>query len=95
MTTNWMSDPAVADIDRSKLEFLQALVFESQSLSKEQMLPFLMSVAKKGSDKHISFTNAEVDTIIEVIKKYSTPEEIQKTEKMVALFKKNRKPQGT
>jgi predicted metalloprotease len=88
MTTNWMSDPAVADIDRSKLEFLQALVFESQSLSKEQMLPFLMSVAKKGSDKHISFTNAEVETIIEVIKKYSTPEEIKKTEKMVALFKK-------
>jgi predicted metalloprotease len=85
-----MSDPAVADIDRSKLEFLQALVFESQSLSKEQMLPFLMSVAKKGSDKHISFTNAEVETIIEVIKKYSTPEEIKKTEKMVTLFK-NRK----
>jgi predicted metalloprotease len=87
MTTNWMSDPAVADIDRSKLDFLQALVFESQSLSKEQMLPFLMSVAKKGSDKHISFTNEEVETIIEVIKKYSTPEEIKKTEKMVALFK--------
>lgn len=47
MTNNWMSDPAVANIDKAKLEFLQALVFESQTLSKEQMLPFLMSVAKK------------------------------------------------
>jgi uncharacterized protein (DUF1697 family) len=86
-----MSDPAVADIDRSKLEFLQALVFESQSLSREQMLPFLMSVAKKGTDNHIRFTNEEVDTIIKVIKKYSTPEEIEKTEKMVALFKRKGK----
>jgi hypothetical protein len=87
MTTNWMSDPAVADIDRSKLEFLQALVFESQSLSKEQMLPFLMSVAKKGSDKHIAFTNEEVDLIIEVIKKYSTENEVEKMNKMIKIFK--------
>jgi uncharacterized protein (DUF2267 family) len=85
-----MSDPAVADIDRSKLEFLQALVFESQSLSKEQMLPFLMSVAKKGSDKHISFTNAEVETIINTLKEHSSPEEIAKMDKMLNLFK-NRK----
>ena len=47
MTNNWMDDPAVAHIDKAKLDFLQSLVFESQSLTKEQMLPFLMSVAKK------------------------------------------------
>ena len=83
MTNNWMSDPAVANIDKAKLEFLQALVFESQTLSKEQMLPFLMSVAKKGSDNHISFSDEEVDTIVNVIRNYSTPEELSKIDKLL------------
>lgn len=88
MTNNWMSDPAVANIDKAKLEFLQALVFESQTLSKEQMLPFLMSVAKKGSDNHISFSDEEVDTIVNVIRNYSTPEELSKIDKLLKLRKK-------
>ncbi|MCI6714028.1 MAG: hypothetical protein PUF03_03225 [Lachnospiraceae bacterium] len=88
MTNNWMSDPAVANIDKAKLEFLQALVFESQTLSKEQMLPFLMSVAKKGSDNHISFSDEEVDTIVNVIRNYSTPEELSKIDKLLKLRRK-------
>lgn len=88
MTNNWMSDPAVANIDKAKLEFLQALVFESQTLSKEQMLPFLMSVAKKGSDNHISFSDEEVDTIVNVIRNYSTPEELSKIDKLLELRRK-------
>lgn len=88
MTNNWMSDPAVANIDKTKLEFLQALVFESQTLSKEQMLPFLMSVAKKGSDNHISFSDEEVDTIVNVIRNYSTPEELAKIDKLLKLRRK-------
>ena len=83
-----MSDPAVANIDKAKLEFLQALVFESQTLSKEQMLPFLMSVAKKGSDNHISFSDEEVDTIVNVIRNYSTPEELSKIDKLLKLRRK-------
>ena len=88
MTNNWMSDPAVANIDKAKLEFLQTLVFESQTLSKEQMLPFLMSVAKKGSDNHISFSDEEVDTIVNVIRNYSTPEELAKIDKLLKLRRK-------
>ena len=88
MTNNWMSDPAVANIDKAKLEFLQALVFESQTLSKEQMLPFLMSVAKKGSDNHSSFSDEEVDTIVNVIRNYSTPEELSKIDKLLKLRRK-------
>ena len=49
--TEWMNDPLVAGIDKTKLQFLQMLVFEGQNLTKEQMLPFLMSVAQKGKNK--------------------------------------------
>ena len=78
----WLDDPDVAHIDKSKLDFLQMLVFESNGLSKEQMLPFLMAVAKRGRDKNISFTEEEMDTI--------SPEEIDKMNKMTAIFR-NRK----
>lgn len=88
MTGNWMEDPAVAHIDKAKLDFLQSLVFESQSLSKDQMLPFFMAIAKRGRDNHISFTREEVETITAAIRKYSTPEELDKIDKLMKMSKK-------
>ena len=41
MTNEWMQDESLQNIDPYKLEFLQALVFESSNLRKEQLLPFL------------------------------------------------------
>lgn len=88
---SWLDDPDVAHIDKAKLDFLQMLVFESNGLSKEQMLPFLMAVAKRGKDNNISFTEEEVNVIIKTLQKYASPDEIDKMNKMVALFYKRRK----
>lgn len=84
---NWLDDPAVAHIDKSKLDFLQMLVFESNGLSKEQMLPFLMAVAKRSKENKISFTEEEIETIIETLKKHSTPEDLEKMNKMISLYR--------
>ncbi len=86
--TEWMNDPLVAGIDKTKLQFLQMLVFEGQNLTKEQMLPFLMSVAQKGKKQNISFDDNEIDAIVTALQKYSTPEEINKIKKLMALKKK-------
>lgn len=88
---SWLDDPDVAHIDKAKLDFLQMLVFESNGLSKEQMLPFLMAVAKRGKDNNVSFTEEEIDTIIKTLQKYASPDEIEKMNKMTALFYKRRK----
>lgn len=88
MTGNWMDDPAVAHISKSKLDFLQSLVFESQSLTKEQMMPFFMAIAKRGTDNHISFSKDEVEIITTTIRKYSTPEELEKIDKLTKLIKR-------
>lgn len=85
---SWLDDPDVAHIDKSKLDFLQMLVFESSNLSQEQMLPFLMAVSKRGRENHISFSQEEMDTIIETLQKYATPDEIEKMNKMTALYRK-------
>lgn len=84
----WMNDPLVADIDKTKLDFLQMLVFESQNLTKEQMLPFLMSIAQKGKSQNISFSDKEIDAIVTALRKYASPEEIDKINKLMTMKKK-------
>lgn len=83
MTGNWMEDSSVAHIDKAKLDFLQSLVYESRSLTKEQMLPFFMAAAKRSRDSHISFSREEISTITAAIRKYSSPEELDKIDKLI------------
>ena len=39
----WMNDPALEGIDKSKLAFLEKLVIKSSSMTQKEMLPFLLS----------------------------------------------------
>ena len=80
-----MRDESLKDIEPYKLEFLQALVFESSNLRKEQMLPFLMAVAKRGQEKKVSFSDKEIDAVVAVLRKHASPEEITKIEKVMAM----------
>lgn len=88
MQNDWMKDETLKNIDPYKLEFLQALVFESSNLKKEQMLPFLMAVAKRGQEKKVSFSDAEINAIVEVLRKHATPEETAKIEKIMSMRSK-------
>lgn len=85
MTNEWMKDESLKDIEPYKLEFLQALVFESSSLRKEQLLPFFMAVAKRGQEKNVSFSDEEISAIIAVLKKQATPDELAKMDKILAM----------
>ena len=68
MTNEWMQDESLQNIDPYKLEFLQALVFESSNLRKEQLLPFLMAVARRGQEKKVTFSDEEISTIAAVLR---------------------------
>lgn len=89
MQNDWMNDESLKNIEPYKLQFLQALVFESSNLKKEQMLPFLMAVMKRGKEKNVSFSEDEISAIVSVLRKSATPEELSKIEKIMAL--RNRK----
>ena len=85
MNSEWMKDESLKEIDPYKLEFLQALVFESSNLRKEQLLPFLMAVAKRGQEKNVTFSDEEIGAIVAVLKKLATPEELSKMDKILAM----------
>lgn len=84
---NWMLDASLKDIDSSKLDFLQKLVFEMNSLNDKEKLPFLLALANRARKENISFTNEEMESIIAVLKKHSTPDEVRRMDMMLQKFR--------
>lgn len=84
---NWMQDASLKDIDTSKLDFLQKLVFEMNGLSDKEKLPFLLALANRAKKENISFTNEEMESIIAVLKKHSTPDEVRRMDMMLQKFR--------
>lgn len=82
----WMDDPALKDIDKSKLLFLEKLVIQSSKLTQKEMLPFLLSLSKLSKENNISFDKNEMKLIYSVIQKYSTPDDIEKMQRFSSYF---------
>lgn len=89
-TDSWRDDPALGQISKAKLDFLQNMLFESKKYSDKELFPFFMSLAVKSRSQNISFTEEEINTIIPVLKKYATPEEIGKMNQVIGMLKSRR-----
>lgn len=86
----WMSDERITNIPKVKLDFLQKIFFESKNLTQKEQLPFFMALAGRAKKDNISFSQDEINLIMEVIKDHSSPEEVAKINQTIKLFK-NRK----
>lgn len=82
----WMNDMRLKNIDNKKLDFLQKLVFESSNLTEKQKIPFLMALANKAQKDKVKFTREETLEIIEVLKDYSTQDDLQKINSILKVF---------
>ena len=85
----WMNDPELKDIDKAKLDFLDKMFIQSTSVNRgnqKEMMSFLLSLGKLSRDNNISFNSDEVGLIFSVLKKYSTPDEISKMQKISSFF---------
>lgn len=85
---NWKQDERIRHIPQEKLDFLQKLVFEMDTIGPKERLPFLLALASRAKKEHISFDPDEVNTIITVLKENSSPDEIQKMDKIIKMFQK-------
>lgn len=79
----WMSDPAVSDIPKEKLAFLNRLYLESQGKDQKQLLATLLPLLKEAKEKNLTLSSKELSIAITAIKKYSSAEEQQKIEKLL------------
>ena len=70
-----------------KLELLQIMVFESKNLKQDEMLPFFMSVMKISKEKKISFTQEEMELILDVLKGNASKEDLTKINQLMQMRK--------
>ena len=80
-----MKEKSLSHIPRAKLEFLQIMLFESRKLKQEEMLPFFMSVIKVSREKNITFTEKEMDSVLEVIKEHSSADELARMNQIMQM----------
>lgn len=85
---DWKQDERIRHISPKKLDFLQKLVFEMDTIGPKERLPFLLALANRAKKENISFSTDEVNTIIAVLKENSTPDEVQKMDKIIKMFQK-------
>lgn len=88
-SNEWMLDPELKNFDKAKLEFLDTLFIQSTKINpgnQKEMLSFLLSLNKLSHENNISFEKGEVELIFNVLKKYSTPDEITKMQKLSSFF---------
>lgn len=89
LNTDWMNDPSLAGIDKTKLDFLGKLILQSASIdktNKKEMMTFLMSLSKLTKENNISFTKDEFSLIYSVIQKHATPEELAKMQQFSSFY---------
>ena len=93
-SNKWMNDPALQNIDRAKLDFLDKMFVQSAAINNDgtpqqrqkKMMAFLLSLSKLSKENNISFQKEEVELIFAVLKKYSTPDDIDKMQKISSFF---------
>lgn len=82
---NWMNNPKLRNMDKSKLQMLISLSEQSQGKSQKELLPFLMAAAS--STKGKGFTPEETELIIDVLSQGKSKEELQNIERMRNMMK--------
>lgn len=82
----WMKDDRLQHIPASKLNFLQKLVFDTNQISDKEKLPFLLALANKAQKEKMQFSKNEIFLIIDVLKDYSTKDELQKIDQLLNIF---------
>ena len=89
---SWMNNPALGGIDPEKLQMLSALAEQAQGKNQNELLPFLMAaMTQSQSNSGITFSSAETEAIINVLKIGKSPRQIQKIDRMCAMIRKFQK----
>ena len=85
--TSWVEHPGLAGMDPAKLAMLNSFAQQSSGKSPQELLPLLMAAASRNRSNGTKFSNAEVETIIEVLKTGKSPEETARMDRIIQMMK--------
>ncbi len=82
-----LNDPKLTDVDKSKLSFLCELASHSNSSNNPtELLPFILAATSSARKNNISFTPAEKDLLVSVLKTHMSSEEEKTFIKMLNII---------
>lgn len=84
-SSSWIHNPALKNIDASKLQMLLSMADQGKGKSQNELLPFLMAAASNSRSGGASFSQEEADLILDVLKQGKSPEEIAKIDRVRSL----------
>lgn len=84
---DWMNDPVLSGISNEKLKILTDIVENTENMDAKQLLPYFIKASNEATKQGASFTDAETDAILNVLKARMTPKEQQRIETVKKLAK--------
>lgn len=87
MDNSWKNHPDLQGISQEKLDVLTKIIEESQGKSAKELIPFFLASSQQADSNGITFSDAETNVILDVLKKDMTPEEINKINTIKKLAK--------
>lgn len=79
----WMDDELVKNIPQKKLDFLGQLFMEGRGKSQTEMMSFVLPLMKRAKSENLTFSQEEITTCIQAIKKHSTEEELSQIDNIL------------
>ena len=83
---DWKNNPKLKNIAPEKLVLLEKLAQGMQGKTPAETMPLLMAALSSAKAQGLSFTQDEMDLIIELLKSSASKEEAARIEKMLKLF---------
>lgn len=78
---------SINGISPEKLNMLNEIIKQSETVSADNMIPFFMKAAENANAKGISFSDRETELIINALKTNMTPEQINRLNTVRQLAK--------
>ena len=79
----WMNDPEVQKIPRTKLQFLEEVMNLGKGKNQKELMKLYLPILKKAKQNNLTFTPEEVNIAISAIKRKSPAEEQEKIDQMI------------
>lgn len=83
-----LNNDSLKDISSEKLHFLLDFATKNRSKNPKEMIPLFLAATSSAKKNHVSFSNAETELILEIMKSNMTEEEKKKLELIVSMMKK-------
>ncbi len=83
----WMDDETVQNIPSEKLDFISRLFQNGHGKSQKELMTQILPMLKRAKEENLIFTQSELNSCIQAIKKHSSKEELSQID---TILKKNK-----